>query len=824
MSSEGPEESKTTLRLGGDQRTAESPILPSLFTLEVKHRGGRVDAAGAWLLMVQHAFDIMDPPWTPEDMKKAWNTRATRDHCEKDFSRLQLGDFDVDKIMVEGRSKLRSIFRRGGEDQELHTNTRLSMLYALVLLFRSVKFAVQSVCDEMVAQGHLSEAGHTGKYKMKLHDITLMCIATNVLSLNYCCVSGMIEMAVNALKWRMPALAYACNVQVHVIHQKVMLWIARGLGFDVEMEATLANGVQSHLFTHLLDITTGSGHQSYLTKCVEGLNVRGADERCALLALIGGKSISDLSKTARGLWTAYGLYVLGVPNQRHVDLILGLEKIGSKLGACSSKRKLRLQTFGDLVCHLNVLDMMCGHAPWARNGTAKGYSLMTGTTYEGGWKDGQFHGEGSLYGLVSERFFEYTGSFSNGERCGKGTLKLTCCNGAQTSEWEYCGEWQKGLMWGYGTLTYPGGHFYQGHWMAGVPHGQGKCKSYRKYATAAPDDWTGVEATWRYGNATGQGVVTMSCGTVYTGEIDQGLPHGEGTSVDAVSEYTGSFRRGVRRGTGSVRFFKTGASVSGDCWKDDTLTHGVIAITDKGLVYEGMVQRYHNNYRPHGLGTLWQWFGRWEGAFEDGYATGMGYLTPGRPFNTDDLTENAFFASTKVRMEFGRPVNGWYPILIDGTLVERQIVNGTWLGTRPTAAVRECTKTVHHFVTRIVTGVVEQARLRDAIPHEIRAACANVVATVLSGATPRWIQKNMDARANDARYARRTHERGEHDRHLRARRRRRLAARRAWPRVAARVAEFTRVAAVRAFRAHQAERDAAAAARARGRGPPRLSR
>ena len=286
-----PEKSKTTrredglshgrLRLGGDQRTSESPVMPSLFTLEVKHRCGRLDAAGAWLLMVQHAVDIMDPPCQPEDMKRAWNTRASRDHCEKDFSRLQLADFDVDKILVEGRCKLTSIFRRGGEDQELHSNTRLSMLYALVLLFRSVKFAVQSVCDEMVRQGHLSEAGHTGKYKMKMLDITLARIAADVISLNYCCVGDMIEMAVNTLKGRMPALAYACHVQRHVIHQKVMLWIARGLGFDVEMEATLATEVHDHLFTHVLDITTGSGHQSYLTKSVEGLNVRGADERCA---------------------------------------------------------------------------------------------------------------------------------------------------------------------------------------------------------------------------------------------------------------------------------------------------------------------------------------------------------------------------------------------------------------------------------------------------------------------------------------------------------------------------------------------------------------
>ena len=180
-----------------------------------------------------------------------------------------------------------------------------------------------------------------------------------------------------------------------------------------------------------------------------------------------------------------------------------------------------MQTFGDLVCHLNVLDMMCGHAPWARNGTAKGYSLMTGTTYEGEWKDGLFHGEGSLYGLVEERFLEYTGSFSNGERCGKGTLKLISCIGAHTSAWEYCGEWQKGLMWGYGTLTYPGGHFYQGHWMAGVPHGQGKCKSYTKNTTAPPDAGRKSKTALRERHRPG------SCdtrGTVYTGEIDHGLP------------------------------------------------------------------------------------------------------------------------------------------------------------------------------------------------------------------------------------------------------------------------------------------------------------
>jgi len=96
-----------------------------------------------------------------------------------------------------------------------------------------------------------------------------------------------------------------------------------------------------------------------------------------------------------------------------------------------------------------------------KDGVFHGQGTMTyanGDQYVGEWKDNMPHGQGTVTWKDGE---QYVGEWKNNMPHGQGTITLS--NGNQ-----YVGEFKDGLMHGQGTLTFPDGRQLEGIWEEGV--------------------------------------------------------------------------------------------------------------------------------------------------------------------------------------------------------------------------------------------------------------------------------------------------------------------------------------------------------------------
>jgi hypothetical protein len=85
------------------------------------------------------------------------------------------------------------------------------------------------------------------------------------------------------------------------------------------------------------------------------------------------------------------------------------------------------------------------------------------TRYEGNFKDGLPHGQGTKKWSSGDC---YEGEWRNGARHGTG--KATYTSGAQ-----YSGDFEDGLFQGKGRFTWQDGTYYEGEWSSGREHGHG---------------------------------------------------------------------------------------------------------------------------------------------------------------------------------------------------------------------------------------------------------------------------------------------------------------------------------------------------------------
>ena len=90
--------------------------------------------------------------------------------------------------------------------------------------------------------------------------------------------------------------------------------------------------------------------------------------------------------------------------------------------------------------------------------------FSNGDTYQGGWLDGQPHGEGTYTWSTGGM---YQGSWQGGEKHGVGAY--TWANGAT-----YEGEWSQGFMHGVGLYGAPDGSLYEGGFRRDGKHGLGR--------------------------------------------------------------------------------------------------------------------------------------------------------------------------------------------------------------------------------------------------------------------------------------------------------------------------------------------------------------
>jgi len=149
------------------------------------------------------------------------------------------------------------------------------------------------------------------------------------------------------------------------------------------------------------------------------------------------------------------------------------------------------------------------------------FIYANGGIYEGNWKDGIWHGQGTYSALENE----YKGDWN-------GTCKGDCENGFGVYIYpdegmqgtgdggEYVGEWKDGYWHGQGTYTWATGDKYIGEWKDDLMNGQGT------YTWANGDKYIGE---WKDGLRNGQGTFTWLDGEKYVGEWKDGLRNGQGT-------------------------------------------------------------------------------------------------------------------------------------------------------------------------------------------------------------------------------------------------------------------------------------------------------
>ncbi len=166
---------------------------------------------------------------------------------------------------------------------------------------------------------------------------------------------------------------------------------------------------------------------------------------------------------------------------------------------------------------------------------------------------------------------------------------------------------------GYGTLSLPGGT-YTGEIYEGVAHGEGKM---------VWDNGSTYEGTFDNGSTTGYGTMTWASGTVYTGDMLKGSQHGEGTATYPDGGiYTGHWEHGKRQGQGTYTY--PSGSVYVGQWADSERNGNGFMTYDNGNTYEGNWL----NGKPSGEGTYtFQDGGTYVGTFADGMFSGQGTFT-----------------------------------------------------------------------------------------------------------------------------------------------------------------------------------------------------
>ena len=169
------------------------------------------------------------------------------------------------------------------------------------------------------------------------------------------------------------------------------------------------------------------------------------------------------------------------------------------------------------------------------------YTFPNGDYYEGEWKNGKPHGQGTfIYNTKYNNQKKYVGGFKDGKHHGHGSY--TYSYGIK-----YVGEFKDGKWHGHGSYNYANGNTYVGQWENGNPQGQG---------TVIYTNGNKYVGEFKDGMKSGYGVHIFAEGERYEGEFKDDKFSGQGTytlilSEDAKKKYVGQWKDNKAHGQGT---------------------------------------------------------------------------------------------------------------------------------------------------------------------------------------------------------------------------------------------------------------------------------
>ena len=233
-----------------------------------------------------------------------------------------------------------------------------------------------------------------------------------------------------------------------------------------------------------------------------------------------------------------------------------------------------------------------------------------GAEYQGGWKQGLYHGQGYLYqgkdsilgtwdkgklngdALVKTSTFVYDGGFVDNIPTGIGIL--TTADGSY-----YSGSWLDGKRNGIGEMYFPNGDSYSGAWENNEFHGIGKF-SYTNVGAYYEGEWKkglqdgkgrfvapgfSYNGEWEKGWMDGEGILSFSNGDHYEGTLHENKIDGAGCYEFANgNRYEGEFVEGKMAGNGIFQF-KDGNRFEGEFYDNKIYGDGTLLLkTASGTV------------------------------------------------------------------------------------------------------------------------------------------------------------------------------------------------------------------------------------------------